>query len=120
MVDDALDNQALITAYLRRAGAFVKCASDGASGIEIALTEEFDVVLMDIQMPILGGLEATVKLRQAKYEKPIIALTAQAMKAEETKCLESGFTGFLTKPIQRGLLIDVLSSYCSPRLIAAT
>jgi signal transduction histidine kinase len=111
VVDDAPDNVALITAYLSREGATVKSASDGCQGVELALSEEYDVVLMDIQMPILGGHAATKKLRAANYLKPIIALTAQAMKEEQNKCFESGFTEFLTKPIQRNLLIEVMGRF---------
>ena len=73
--------------------------------------DRFDVVLMDVQMPILDGHEATKKLRQLKYAQPIIALTAHAMKEEREKCFESGFTEFLTKPIQRALLIEILARY---------
>ena len=116
LVEDSPDNQMLISMYLHKEGAQVKTASNGASGVELALTEMFDVVLMDIQMPILDGHEATKKLRQSKYSKPIIALTAHAMKEERAKCLESGFTEFLTKPIQKDLLIAVLSRYVSPTL----
>ncbi len=115
LVEDSPDNQMLITMYLNKEGAQVKTASDGASGVELALTEMFDVVLMDIQMPILDGHEATKKLRQSKYSKPIIALTAHAMKEERAKCFESGFTEYLTKPIQKDLLFKVLSEYV-PRI----
>ncbi len=114
LVEDSPDNQMLITMYLHNEGAQVKTASDGASGVEFALTEMFDVVLMDVQMPVLDGHEATKKLRQSKYSKPIIALTAHAMKEERAKCFESGFTEFLTKPIQKSLLIEVLSRYVPP------
>ncbi len=111
LVEDSPDNQMLITLYLNKVGAEVKVASDGATGVELALAENFDAVLMDVQMPILDGHEATRKLRNLKYSKPIIALTAHALKEERAKCFESGFTEFLTKPIQRDLLIEVLSRY---------
>ncbi len=113
LVEDSPDNQMLIGMYLRKEGAQVTSASDGAIGVELALTKDFDVLLMDIQMPILDGHEATKKLRQSKYSKPIIALTAHAMKEEREKCFESGFTEFLTKPIQRDLMVEVLSRYVS-------
>ncbi len=111
LVEDSLDNQMLITTYLRKEGADVKTASDGQLGLTAALAEDFDVVLMDIQMPVLDGHGATKKLREANYSKPIIALTAHAMKEERIKGLASGFTDFLTKPIQRNLLIEILSQY---------
>ncbi len=111
LVDDSSDNIFLISTYLHKEGAQVKTASDGASGVELALSESFDVLLMDIQMPILGGHEAAQKLRQLKYTKPIIALTAHAMNEEREKCFESGFTEFLTKPIQFNQFIKVLVRY---------
>lgn len=111
LVEDSADNQMLINMYLTVAGAKVKLASDGSQGVESALTENFDVVLMDIQMPIMDGHEAVTKLRKSKYAKPIIALTAHAMTEERAKCFESGFTDFLTKPLQKSQLIEVLSRY---------
>ncbi len=115
LVEDSPDNQTLITMYLNNAGAIVKLASDGAQGVESALSENFDVVLMDIQMPIMDGHEAVTKLRKSKYAKPIIALTAHAMTEERAKCFESGFTDFLTKPLQKSQLIEVLSRYIHSR-----
>ncbi len=111
LVEDSPDNQVLIKMYLNKEGAQVKTASDGNEGVKLALSETFDVVLMDVQMPILDGHEATKKLRQLKYAQPIIALTAHAMKEEREKCFESGFSEFLTKPIQRALLIEILARY---------
>ena len=111
VVEDSTDNQMLISRYLSREGAIVKLACDGAEGVALALSENFDVLLMDIQMPILDGHAATKKLRSAHYSGPIVALTAHAMKVERVKCMESGFTEFLTKPVQRNLLIELLSQY---------
>jgi two-component system, sensor histidine kinase len=111
LVEDSPDNQMLIKTYLGNEGAQVTVASDGAQGIELAITGDFDVVLMDIQMPVLDGHGATKKLRQLKYTQPIIALTAHAMKEERARCLESGFTDFLTKPIQKDVLFEILSKY---------
>lgn len=113
VVEDSHDNQMLISTYLKKEGAEVSLASNGQQGVDVALNEEFDLLLMDIQMPVLDGYEATKKLRQANYQKPVIALTAHAMKEERIRCLESGFTEFLTKPVQRDMLIKVVSSYAS-------
>lgn len=116
IVEDNPDNQMLIAMYLRKSGAIVRSANDGAQGVELALTENFDILLMDIQMPVLDGHEATKKLRLSKYNKPIIALTANAMKEEREKCMQSGFTEFLTKPIQREQLIEMLAKWSVPDL----
>lgn len=111
LVEDSLDNQILISTYLRKTGAVISTAVDGADGIRLAMSEQFDVVLMDIQMPVLDGHEATRKLRGLRFDRPIVALTAHAMKEERLRCFESGFTDYLTKPVQPKLLIEVLSRY---------
>lgn len=99
VVDDSPDNQELISTYLERKNAIVHTADNGLEGYNLALTNSFDMVLMDIQMPIMDGYTATQKLREAGYEKPIIALTAHAMTEIRKKCLNVGCTDHLTKPI---------------------
>lgn len=111
LVDDSPDNHMLISIYLQTAGAQVVPAENGAEGVDLALSEHFDVVLMDIQMPILDGHGAAQKLRRAKFKGPLIALTSHAMREEEAKCVNSGFDGFLTRPIQKNLLIRTLMPY---------
>ena len=111
LVDDSPDNQALIKKLLRMANADVETASNGREGFEKALAGDFTLVLMDLQMPEMDGYEATRELRRRGYAKPIIALTAHAMKEERKKCLENGFDDHLTKPIDRRALIEVLSHY---------
>ena len=93
------------------AGASVKTAKDGIEGVEKASNEQFDIVLMDLQMPRLDGNEATRRLRDQGYEKPIIALTANALKGDREKALESGFDGYITKPIQRNALFESLAKF---------
>jgi PAS domain S-box-containing protein len=111
LVDDSLDNQLLITRILKKAGAAVTTASNGREGYEQALNGSYDVVLMDLQMPEMDGYEATKLLRNNSYKKPIIALTAHAMKEERERSLKSGFDNHITKPIDQKLLINTLSSY---------
>lgn len=111
LVEDSLDNQMLIKTYLKKQGAVVDSALDGVEGVASAKRKQFDVVLMDVQMPNMDGHTATKALRQEHYKRPIIALTAHAMKEERLRCFESGFTDFLTKPIQPDQLIEVLSRY---------
>ncbi|MBC7464861.1 MAG: response regulator [Bdellovibrio sp.] len=115
LVEDSPDNQMLITTYLKKEGAQVTLANNGIEGVEMALTDKYDLLLMDIQMPFLDGHEATRRLRQLNFNKPIIALTAHAMKEEHDRCIASGFNDFLKKPIQRNLLIDTLSKYTSSK-----
>ncbi|MBC7741538.1 MAG: response regulator [Bdellovibrionaceae bacterium] len=110
VVDDSKDNQFLISRLLKNSGAEVQTADDGLLGVEAALKKNFDLILMDVQMPRLGGLEATLKLRQQNYDKPIIALTANALKGDREKCLQAGCNDYLTKPIQRHELISTIAT----------
>jgi signal transduction histidine kinase len=111
LTEDSPDNQKLIATYLQKEGANVQFANNGAEGVELALAQDFDVVVMDIQMPVLDGHGAAQQLRQVKYSKPLVALTAHAMKEERVRCFESGFTEFLTKPVDRSSLIEALARY---------
>lgn len=110
IVDDSPDNLALVQRILKIAGAQVEIADNGKDGIEKAIHGDFDVVLMDLQMPIMDGYEVTQVLRDKGYRKPIVALTAHAMKEERRRTLESGFDEHLTKPIDRYSLISVLNN----------
>ncbi|MBX2993318.1 MAG: response regulator [Bdellovibrionaceae bacterium] len=108
LVDDSPDNRHLIKLYLNKAGATVESAADGVEGVDLALNQGFDVVLMDIQMPNLDGNAAMQKLRMARYTVPVIALTAHAMAEERERSLEHGFSDYLTKPINRDLLVETI------------
>lgn len=99
VVDDSEDNQVLVETYLKRQGAKVFRASDGIKAVEAAISNSVDVVLMDIQMPGIDGYEALKVLRDKGFHKPIIALTAHAMKEERIKVLAAGFKDHVTKPI---------------------
>lgn len=111
ITEDSPDNRMLILNYLKETGAQLSTAEDGAEGVRKALSENPDVVLMDIQMPQMDGNEAIRRLRQSGFSKPIIALTAHAMREEREKCFDSGCTDYLTKPIRRFHLIEVLTHY---------
>lgn len=106
LVEDTIDNQILIGHFLRIAGAEVDIACNGEDGVKKALAGEHQVVLMDIQMPVMDGYAATRALRQQGYRKPIVALTAHAMIEERQRCMAAGCTDHLTKPIRRAQLID--------------
>lgn len=109
VVDDSIDNQVLVSHFLKAAGANVSQAMNGAEAMEKALAGNYDMVLMDIQMPVLDGLRATVALRKKGFSKPIVALTAHALSEERDRCLESGFNAYLSKPIKREELIEELA-----------
>ncbi len=99
VVEDALDNQVLIKMILESAGAEVECAEDGVEAYSCILKEEYDVVLMDIQLPLMDGYEATTQLRSQGCVTPIIALTAHALKEDRRRAESAGFDGFVSKPI---------------------
>lgn len=108
VVDDAPDNRQLIKRFLGMAGAEVDLTGDGEEGTSKALAGHYDIVIMDIQMPGMDGHEAIRALRRASYDRPVIALTAHAMKEERLRCLASGFNAHLPKPIDRLNLYDVI------------
>ncbi len=108
LVEDSPDNQFLIKMILDKTGAQITLAGNGAEGVDLALARRFDVILMDIQMPVMSGHEAVRILRAKDYSGPIVALTAHAMKEEREKAVQSGFSHFLTKPINRKNLVELL------------
>jgi CheY-like chemotaxis protein/anti-sigma regulatory factor (Ser/Thr protein kinase) len=108
LAEDHADNEELITQFVTRAGATVEVAHNGAEAVALANTEPFDVILMDLQMPVMDGYAATKKLRQSGSTVPIIAVTAHAMLEEKRKCLSAGFNDFLTKPLDVATLIATI------------
>ncbi len=108
VVDDGEENRELVTLVLEEAGLTVEGAENGQVGLDKGREGNYDVILMDIQMPVLDGYQATTALRQAGVDTPIFALTANAMKGFEEKCLAAGCTGYLTKPVDIDLLLDTL------------
>ncbi len=111
VVDDSIDNLSLVRTILTRGGATVETANNGREGVDKAMRGNFNIVLMDLQMPEMDGYQATKELRTRGYVKPIIAFTAHAMKEERKHCLENGFDDHLTKPVDRQLLISTVSTY---------
>jgi PAS domain S-box-containing protein len=109
VVDDSADNRLLIEKLLKRHGLIVDSSSDGAHGVEKALSQHYDVILMDLQMPVMDGYTATKILRESGYRKPIIALTAHAMTEDRNKCLSIGCSDHLAKPVSSEELLKKIS-----------
>lgn len=110
VVEDSEDNQVLISRYLSIAGMIVDIAGNGLDGVSKARNGNYDLIVMDIQMPGLDGHGAAKQLRQSGCTVPIVALTAHAFKDERDRALANGFNDYLTKPINRGQLIKALET----------
>lgn len=115
LVEDSPDNQDLISHLLALEGAQVDVADSGVSGVKMAMSRHYNVVLMDIQMPGLNGHEAVSWLRSQGYDRPVAALTAHALSSDKQKSLGEGFDAYLTKPIDRSALIRCLQSLANRR-----
>lgn len=111
VAEDNPDNQLLIKLLLQTWGLEPDIASNGAQAVEMALVNDYQLIIMDMQMPVMGGLEATRMLRHAAYDGPIIALTANVMNHDIGTYLEAGCDKALGKPIDKDALENVLVSY---------
>ena len=122
VAEDGRDNQRLIALHLRRAGAIVEVAENGQLAVDRLLhaphLPHVDVVLMDMQMPVLDGYAATARLRREGYFGPVIGLTAHAMEGDRQKVLAAGCDDYVTKPIDTALLFAAISRQRSGRRVS--
>ena len=117
LAEDNLVNQKLASRLLEKAGHSVYIAGNGRLAVEALARERFDMVLMDVQMPEMGGFEATTVLREQEKETgrhtPVIAMTAHAMKGDREKCIEAGMDDYLSKPVSESDLGAMLQKFFS-------
>ncbi|QBG49211.1 transporter substrate-binding domain-containing protein [Verrucomicrobia bacterium S94] len=114
LAEDNLVNQKVASAILRKAGCEVDTADNGQDAIQRVQIRMYDVILMDCQMPVMDGFEATSIIRGMKKplsDIPIIAITAHAMKDDKQKCIDGGMNDYISKPVNRQELIDLINQY---------
>jgi CheY-like chemotaxis protein len=111
VAEDSKGCQILIRKTLTSLGLEVETADDGNKALQKVFTQEYDLILMDIQMPYMDGYEATAAIRDKAIKTPIIALTAYAMPEDRDKCLKAGCDDYLSKPINRGQLLEILARF---------
>jgi PAS domain S-box-containing protein len=115
VAEDSIDTQRLVAFLLRRAGAEVHLVSTGRAALEAAHHGEYDLILMDMQMPELDGYTAAAELRRRGISVPILAITAHAMAGDRERCLAAGCTDYLTKPLDRRQLVARIAQHLSHR-----
>jgi CheY-like chemotaxis protein len=115
LVEDNLINQKVTLSYLANCGIESKVANNGQEAVDILSADQFDLVLMDCQMPVMDGFEATTTIRELEKSTgnhiPIIAMTANAMKGDREKCLAAGMDDYLSKPVKLPVLTSIFTSW---------
>ncbi|MFH2057280.1 MAG: response regulator [Pseudomonadota bacterium] len=116
LVEDNVINRKVATAILKKLGYNVDIAVDGIDALEKLKTTPFDLVFMDLQMPRMGGLEATMEIRNNKsdvlnHKIPIVAMTANAMKGDREKCIAAGMDDYISKPIKADIVLAALNNW---------
>lgn len=111
VVEDVDTNKIFFDAALRRTSARILWAKDGQEAIDLFKANEIDLILMDLQLPIMDGYTATKEIKKIDSKVPIVAQTAHVMSGEREKCLEAGCDDYLAKPIRLQILIETLAKY---------
>ncbi len=117
VVEDNELNAKFASAILKRLNFNIDFAVDGKIGVEKFLENNYDIILMDIQMPVMNGLEATAKIRkleqqlEVEHHVPIIAITAFAFEHDKQNCLDAGMDDYLTKPYRPKDMIEIIKNY---------
>lgn len=114
LAEDNENNQRLLSLYLTKMGVRVTVAENGEVALQHVQNKYYDLVLMDMQMPVLSGVDTTQQLRDSGYTLPVVALTANATQEDRRQCLEAGCNDFLTKPVTRDKLYQMVAQYVPP------
>jgi signal transduction histidine kinase/DNA-binding NarL/FixJ family response regulator/HPt (histidine-containing phosphotransfer) domain-containing protein len=122
VVEDVEFNQIIATEIMENLGLEIICVDDGSQAVELVAVENFDVIFMDLHMPVMDGYTATKKIReyelsQAKVETPIVAMTADVLSETRPKIMEVGMNDYLSKPFEEAELIRLISKYIQPKTI---
>ncbi|MCB0357335.1 MAG: response regulator, partial [Bdellovibrionales bacterium] len=116
LAEDSLDNQYIVNLYLRDSAIELSTVDNGQQAVDFFKKNKYDLILMDIQMPLMDGYSATREIRKIKKQKqldptPILALTAHALKTDKEQCIAAGCDDFITKPYTRNILIGKIASF---------
>lgn len=115
LAEDSPEIQGLINMYVRRTGAKLTIVENGQLAVEHALQYDYDLVLLDMQMPVMDGLTAAGTLRRAGYRRPIVSLTANALREDRERCLASGADDYISKPVDLPRFYSILEKYVPAR-----
>ncbi len=116
--EDNIENQKLIARLITETGAEVTVVNNGKEAIDAVMTESYDLILMDIRMPVLGGVEATQQVLTINNKLPVVAITANVASSDREQYKQAGFVDFIEKPVQRDQLYRVLMNYLAPQVTA--
>ncbi len=109
VVDDGAENRELLNLLLDEVGLVVDQAENGLEGVQLTETSDYDVVLMDVNMPVMDGYQAVAKMRENGIAVPVVALTANAMKGDEEKCFAAGYSDYLSKPVNIDHFMELMA-----------
>lgn len=115
VAEDNLENQLLITKLIQQTGASTEVVHDGKQAVEACSKKTYSLVLLDMQMPVMGGLEAAMRIKQAGVSSPLVAFTANVMKHQIDEYKQNGFAAVLEKPIDRSKLYEILQRFLYDR-----
>jgi two-component system, sensor histidine kinase and response regulator len=116
LAEDNMVNQRLAFRLLEKQGHVIVLANNGQEALDHLLKDSFDLILMDVQMPDVDGLEATREIRKREVSTgkhiPIVAMTAHAMEGDRERCIEAGMDDYISKPIKASMLFEVIERLC--------